>query len=220
MDVWHGKGIKNIDFQEKGRFTIGLQVKHVKGNTFCSQSRSQPHSPGWARVPLSSFIPQILIIFSFFLKLYLFCSSLFTLRVGELAHPGRPWLRHCLFSVPEECYPRFCNFFSAYHFQFENACVFGFSLTITFEGALLLLLKNKHTNKEMQPGLTFGLFSLIFMLQDHAFIMRLRYDEIYTVLIWNIFQKCTFFETAHHANLKNVSGWHMFQNATQHTQTK
>ena len=52
-------------------------------------------------------------------------------------------------------------------------------LNITFEVTLLLLLKNK----EMQPGLTFGLFSLIFMPQDHAFIMRLRYDEICTVLI-------------------------------------
>ena len=56
-------------------------------------------------------------------------------------------------------------------------------LTITFEVALLLLLKNEQTNKQMQPGLTFGLFSLIFMLQDHAFIMRLRYDEVCTVQI-------------------------------------
>ena len=30
------------------------------------QGRSQPHSPGWARVPLSSFFPQILIHFSYF----------------------------------------------------------------------------------------------------------------------------------------------------------
>ena len=89
-------------------------------------------------------------------------------------------------------------------------------LTITFEVALLLLLKNKQTNKEMQPGRTFGLFSLIFMLQDHAFIMRLRYDEVCTVLIWNMFQKCIFFRMAHHANLKHVSGWHMFQNGMQH----
>ena len=37
------------------------------------QGRSQPHSPGWARVPLSSFFPQISI--KFFLKLYLFSSS-------------------------------------------------------------------------------------------------------------------------------------------------
>ena len=35
-------------------------------------------------------------------------------------------------------------------------------LTIRFEVALLLLLKNKQTNKEIQPDLTFGLFSLIF----------------------------------------------------------
>ena len=55
------------------------------------------------------------------------------------------------------------------------------------------------------------------MLQDHAFIMRFRYDEVCTVLIWNMFQKCTFFfRTAHHANLKHVSGWHMFQSRTQH----
>ena len=53
-------------------------------------------------------------------------------------------------------------------------------LTVTFEVALLLLLK---TNKEMQPGLTFRPFSLFFMRQDHAFIMRLRYDEVCTVLI-------------------------------------
>ena len=31
-------------------------------------------------------------------------------------------------------------------------------LTITFEVALLLLLKTKQRKKEMQPGLTFGLF--------------------------------------------------------------
>ena len=41
------------------------------------QGRSQPHSPGWARVPLSSFLPQISIYFSYFSsKLYLFSSSI------------------------------------------------------------------------------------------------------------------------------------------------
>ena len=30
------------------------------------QGRSQPHSPGWARVPLSSFFPKILIFFPYF----------------------------------------------------------------------------------------------------------------------------------------------------------
>ena len=37
---------------------------------------------------------------------------------------------------------------------------------------------------------------------------------------WNMFQKCTFFRTAHHFNLKNVSEWHMFQNGTQHVHLK
>ena len=31
-----------------------------------TQGRSQPHSPWWARVPLSSFFPQISIKFSYF----------------------------------------------------------------------------------------------------------------------------------------------------------
>ena len=43
---------------------------------FNDQGRSQPHSPGWARVPLSSFFPQILINFSYFSSnFYLFSSS-------------------------------------------------------------------------------------------------------------------------------------------------
>ena len=44
------------------------------------QGRSQPHSPGWARVPLSSFFPQILINLSYF-------SSNFT---HFLPHFGSP----------------------------------------------------------------------------------------------------------------------------------
>ena len=68
----------------------------------------------------------------------------------------------------------------------------------------------------MQVGRTFGLYAQYFVLQDLAFNMRLRYDEVFTVPIWNMFQKYTFFRRAHHANLKHVSGWHMFQNGTQH----
>ena len=50
------------------------------------QGRSQPHSPGRARIPLSSFFPEILIIFSCFF------SSNFS---HFLPHFGRrPWLRH------------------------------------------------------------------------------------------------------------------------------
>ena len=55
----------------------------------------------------------------------------------------------------------------------------------------------KQINKQMQPGRTFGLFSLIFMLLYHAFIMRLRSR-------WSL----------HDANLKRVSEIHIFQNGT------
>ena len=45
------------------------------------QVRSQPHSPGWARVPLSSFFPQISIIFPYF-------SSNFTHFLPHFGSPG------------------------------------------------------------------------------------------------------------------------------------
>ena len=57
-----------------------------------SQGRSQPHSPGWARVPLSSFSPQISINFSSNFTHFL---PHFGPPGGRVAHPGRPWLRHC-----------------------------------------------------------------------------------------------------------------------------
>ena len=48
-----------------------------------SQGRSQPHSPGWARVPLSSFFPQISInLLNFPQTLNIFFLNL-ALRVGE-----------------------------------------------------------------------------------------------------------------------------------------
>ena len=56
------------------------------------QGRSQPHSPGWARVPLSSFFPQISINFSSHFTYFL---PHFGPLGGRVAHLGRPWLRHC-----------------------------------------------------------------------------------------------------------------------------
>ena len=67
-----------------------------------SQGRSQPHSPGWARVPLSSFFPQIWIKFSYFSA---HCSHFlphFDPPGGQVAHPGRPWLRHLAFTLTRE----------------------------------------------------------------------------------------------------------------------
>ena len=66
------------------------------------QGRSQPHSPGWARVPgkspLSSFFPQILINFSNFSSNFTYFLPHFGPPDGRVAHPGRPWLRHCYIS--------------------------------------------------------------------------------------------------------------------------
>ena len=58
------------------------------------QGRSQPHSPGWARVPLSSFFPQISINFSYFSSNFTYFLPHFGPPGGRVAHPGRPWLRH------------------------------------------------------------------------------------------------------------------------------
>ena len=51
----------------------------------------EPHSPGWARVPLSSFFPQISINFS---SNFIYFLPHFGPPGGRVAHPGRPWLRH------------------------------------------------------------------------------------------------------------------------------
>ena len=64
-------------------------------------------------------------------------------------------------------------------------------------------------------NLTFVLLAHIYMLQDLAFNMGLRYDKVCTVPIWNMFQNGTLFRMAHNTNLKDVSGRHMFQNGTQ-----
>ena len=57
------------------------------------QGRSQPHSPGWARVPLSSFFLKFWWIFLIFPQTTYFLPHFGSLG-GQVAHPGRPWLRH------------------------------------------------------------------------------------------------------------------------------
>ena len=59
---------------------------------WCVQGRSQPHSPGWARVPLSSFFPQISSNFSYFSSNFTYFLPHFCPPGWQL--PGRPWLRH------------------------------------------------------------------------------------------------------------------------------
>ena len=53
------------------------------------QGRSQPHSPGWARVPLSSFFPQILIKFSYFSSNFTSFLPYFGPPGGRVAHPWK-----------------------------------------------------------------------------------------------------------------------------------
>ena len=58
------------------------------------QGRSQPHSPGWARVPLSSFFLKSRLSFLIFPQTFTHCLPHFGTPGGRVAHPGRPWLRH------------------------------------------------------------------------------------------------------------------------------
>ena len=60
-----------------------------------NQGRSQPHCPEWARFPLCSFFLKILINSTHFSSK---CSNFlphFGPLGGQVAHPGRPWLRYC-----------------------------------------------------------------------------------------------------------------------------
>ena len=47
------------------------------------QGRSQPHSPGWARVPLSSFFLKFLSIIPIFPQIFLIFVLILALRVGN-----------------------------------------------------------------------------------------------------------------------------------------
>ena len=80
-------GTKGWNGGPKNRFFAKVRSKE--------QDCSQPHSPGWARVPLSSFFPQILINFSYFSSNFSHFLPHFGSPGGQLAHPGRSWLRHC-----------------------------------------------------------------------------------------------------------------------------
>ena len=73
--------------------TFFTQISNINHVRTC-QDRSQPRSPGWARVPLSSFCPQISINFSYFSSNFTYFLPHFGPPGGRVAHPGRPWLRH------------------------------------------------------------------------------------------------------------------------------
>ena len=83
-----------VYFFQKNIFIYFTQItKHL---TFIflryKQARSQPHSPGWTRVPLSSFFLKFWSIFLILPQNLLIFSS-FWFSGWD---PGRPWLRHWL----------------------------------------------------------------------------------------------------------------------------
>ena len=98
---------KNIPFSLKQLHSLNVfvycqgwnasKLQHTYTFLYVTQGRSQPHSPGWdagARVPLSSFFPQISINFSYFSSNFSYFLPHFGPPGGRLAHPERPWLRH------------------------------------------------------------------------------------------------------------------------------
>ena len=75
-------------------------IRRILGIWFCScwQGRSQPHSPRWARVPLSSFSPPNFDhFFLFFLKLFSFSSSFW---LSGWAREGPDHATACWFFCP------------------------------------------------------------------------------------------------------------------------
>ena len=68
---------------ESDNATEVLQGSHVSVKHRYNQGRSQPHSLGWSRVPLSSFFPQISINFSYFPQTLLIFFLILAFQVGE-----------------------------------------------------------------------------------------------------------------------------------------
>ena len=80
-------------FDNSHRANHDLFKYNLKMTFSTMQGRSQPHSPGWARIPLSSFFLKCWLIYLIFPQT--FFLPYFGSPGGRLAHPGRPWLRHC-----------------------------------------------------------------------------------------------------------------------------
>ena len=86
-------------FERKEKLFLKIRKKNPNIQTcYChqiwsNQGHSQPHSPRWARVPLSSFFLKFLSIIVIFLIFSNFHPHFGPLD-EPLAHPGRPWLCH------------------------------------------------------------------------------------------------------------------------------
>ena len=86
-------------------------------------------------------------------------------------------------------------------------------LTITFEVALFLLLKNKQTNAAWPYF--WSLFTNFYASGPCIYHATSIWQSLHGTNLKHV-SEMHIFKTAHHAVLKHVSGWHMFQNGTQH----
>ena len=118
--IWRGNSLSSLS----GILTLSQPTPRIRDPLnlrpfIRPQGRNQPHSPGWARLPLSSFFPQVSIDFSysssnFFSFSSFFCPSgwvtrppgkalatlLFDLRSTKVANYTTPSLH--LWSSPDE----------------------------------------------------------------------------------------------------------------------
>ena len=69
--------ISDLKIKMTHRFTHPPPVRVLMNTPLSRGENRQPHSPGWARVPLSSFFPQISIKFSYFSSTFYSFSSSF-----------------------------------------------------------------------------------------------------------------------------------------------
>ena len=81
----HGKIHKSIVFPNLSKYEINFLVSYIEYYYYyhLSQGRSQPHRPGWARVPPSSFFLKSRSIFLIFPQTSLIFFLILALRVGE-----------------------------------------------------------------------------------------------------------------------------------------
>ena len=70
-----------INFDELPSLSRAHMIFYLNGHVF--QGRSQPHSSGWARVPLSSFFLKSRSIFLIFPQTWLIFFLILALRMGE-----------------------------------------------------------------------------------------------------------------------------------------
>ena len=163
---------------------VGWSIMHV----FCfstykknpEQGRSQPHSPGWARVPLSSFFPQSLINSTYFSSNFTYFLPHFGPPGGRVTHLGRSWLRHWSRSTmgichlpPDSTFSMLIDWFVHICQQHVDRCVSLFPLRFWGLGQFYQIWQNLK-----------GSYSKIIILAKHW----LNYQEKASILLvfWHI----------------------------------